>query len=235
MLPILKIYEISQNGVHAPDSRSSGNAMNTEVIRPIPGCCTTACLPQCGYQTESATYVLRLRLVNRSFEIHDIARLTRQILSLSLIFTSLSRTIKREEPHRFFEIPKLSSTQTSAATTGLQHVAFEYASLDNLLGTYIRLKELGILPTWAADHGLAMSFYYEDPDKNIVELTINNYGEAWTATEYLKTAASAMPVQVDPEKMIPAREAGASPWEIHKRAVAGEFAPAEPFNPGSRF
>ena len=80
-----------------------------------------------------------------------------------------------------------------------------------------------------------MSFDYEDPDKNIVELTINNYGEAWTATEYLKTAASAMPVQVDPEKMIPAREAGASPWEIHKRAVAGEFAPAEPFNPGSRF
>jgi catechol 2,3-dioxygenase len=35
--------------------------------------------------------------------------------------------------------------------------------------------------------------------------------------------------------MVAAREAGASPWEIHKRAAAGEFAPAEPFNPGARF
>jgi catechol 2,3-dioxygenase len=44
-----------------------------------------------------------------------------------------------------------------------------------------------------------------------------------------------MPAQVDPEKMVAAREAGASPGEIHQRAAAGEFAPAEPFNPGARF
>ena len=28
----------------------------------------------------------------------------------------------------------------------LQHFAFEYRTLDDLLGTYARLKELGILP-----------------------------------------------------------------------------------------
>ena len=32
-------------------------------------------------------------------------------------------------------------------------------------------------------------------------------------------------VYVDPDKMIAARKAGASPWELHERAFAGEFAP----------
>jgi catechol-2,3-dioxygenase len=135
----------------------------------------------------------------------------------------------------FFEIPGASVDPEKRRHTVLQHVAFEYSGLDDLLGTYIRLKGLGIVPMWVADHGVAIAFYYEDPDQNVVELNVNNYGDAWTATEWLKTAASAMPAQVDPEKMVAARGAGASPWEIHKRAADGEFAPAEPFNPGSRF
>jgi catechol-2,3-dioxygenase len=118
--------------------------------------------------------------------------------------------------------------------TGMQHVAFEYASLDNLLGTYIRLKGLGILPMWVADHGVAVAFYYEDPDQNVIELNVNNYGEAWTATEMLETAASGEPAQLDPEKMVAAREAGASPWEIHKRGAGGELTPAQPVIPGAR-
>jgi hypothetical protein len=35
---------------------------------------------------------------------------------------------------------------------------------------------------------------------------------------------------VDPEKMIAARKTGASAWELHERSVAGEFAPAKPYN-----
>ncbi|MEG9435771.1 hypothetical protein JAO29_06295 [Edaphobacter sp. HDX4] len=80
-----------------------------------------------------------------------------------------------------------------------------------------------------------IAFYYADPDQNVVELNINVFIEPWTATEYLESTASAMPAQVDPDKMIAAREVGASPWDIHKRAVAGEFAPAQPFDPGARF
>jgi hypothetical protein len=36
---------------------------------------------------------------------------------------------------------------------------------------------------------------------------------------------------VDPDKMIAARTAGASPWELHERAHAGEFAPPQPYDP----
>jgi catechol 2,3-dioxygenase len=38
-------------------------------------------------------------------------------------------------------------------------------------------------------------------------------------------------VYVDPDKMIAARKAGATPWELHKHAWQGEFAPAKSFDP----
>jgi hypothetical protein len=36
---------------------------------------------------------------------------------------------------------------------------------------------------------------------------------------------------VDPDKLVAAREADASPWALHERAWAGEFAPAMPYDP----
>jgi len=39
-----------------------------------------------------------------------------------------------------------------------------------------------------------------------------------------------MLIFVDPEKMIAARNAGASAWELRERAIANEFAPAQPYD-----
>jgi catechol-2,3-dioxygenase len=55
-----------------------------------------------------------------------------------------------------------------------QHVAFEYQAVDDLLTAYARLKGLGIEPFLGADLGETRSFYYEDPDGNSVELTVDN-------------------------------------------------------------
>ena len=71
----------------------------------------------------------------------------------------------------------------------MQHIAYEFQNFDELLGTYARLKGLGILPVWAADHGMLTAFYYQDPDGNIVELNVNVYGSEWTATEHIRTRA----------------------------------------------
>ncbi len=67
---------------------------------------------------------------------------------------------------------------------------------------------------------------HEDPDGNIIELNTNNFANDWTVTEQLKALPSQVHINVDPEKMVAARKAGASPWEVHDRAVAGEFTPA---------
>ena len=134
----------------------------------------------------------------------------------------------------FFELPGLATDPEKRRHTRVQHVAFEYETLDDLLGTYARLKGLGIVPVLAADEGSQTSFYYADPEQNSVELNVNNYCNDWTATEHMKTASVAdgpRRVFVDPDKMIAARKAGASPWEVHERAFAGEFAPAKPYDP----
>jgi catechol 2,3-dioxygenase-like lactoylglutathione lyase family enzyme len=122
-----------------------------------------------------------------------------------------------EVNHRiaFVELPGLTVDSDKSRHARLQHVAFEYQTIDDLLGTYARLKRLGIEPALAADQGLQTAFYYADPDQNSVELNVNNYGNEWTATEHVKTSASfaarPMGAYVDPDKMIAARKASASP------------------------
>ena len=147
-------------------------------------------------------------------------------------FAAFAFVSNDEMDHRivFFETPGAGANPDKRRHIGMQHVAFEYVALDDLLGTYVRLKGLGINPTFAADHGLGMSFYYDDPDGNVVELNASNYASPWTATEHLRTAPPTR-AHVDPEKLLAARVAGATPWGVHQRAVAGEFVPEKPFDP----
>ena len=82
---------------------------------------------------------------------------------------------------------------------------------------------------------MGTSIYYQDPDHNIVEINVNNFGATWTATEYLRTATGALPAQIDLEKMLAARKTGASAWDLHQRAQAGEFSPESPLDPRQNF
>ena len=151
-------------------------------------------------------------------------------------FSSFAFVGNDEVHHRivFFETPDAMVDPDKLRHVRVQHVAFEYQTLDDLLGTYARLKGLGILPVMAVDEGLQTAIYYADPEQNSVELNVNNYGNEWTATEHMR---SAPPIgdrprrsQIDLDKMIAARKAGASPWELHERASAGQFAPDKPYD-----
>ena len=95
-----------------------------------------------------------------------------------------------EAHHRivFFETPGATVDPEKLRHVRVQHVAFEYQTLDDLLGTYSRLKGSGILPVMAVDEGLQTAVYYSDPDQNSVELNVNNYGNEWTATEHMRSA-----------------------------------------------
>jgi len=126
----------------------------------------------------------------------------------------------------FFETPGLPTDGDKDQHARVQHMAFEYDTLDDLLGTYVRLKKLGIPLLWAADQFIQTAIYYADPDGNIIELNVNNFTNDWTVTEQLKHLPSRLHVNVDPERLIEARKSGASPWEVHERALAGEFDPA---------
>jgi catechol-2,3-dioxygenase len=131
-------------------------------------------------------------------------------------------------------VPGLSDDPEKVPHTGIHHTAFEFASLEDLLGRYQSLKAVGIEPHACIDHGLTMSFYYLDPDGNSVELQSDNYGDWARSGEWMRNAVefAANPIGqfVDPDKLCELSAAGMSAEEIHQNAYAGEYAPDEPMD-----
>lgn len=79
-----------------------------------------------------------------------------------------------------FEVPGTRAAP-AGGDPGLHHMQFRNATMDDLFARYERLKALGIRPHRTANHGPGTSFYYRDPDQNIVELSANNFA---TVEEY---------------------------------------------------
>jgi catechol-2,3-dioxygenase len=130
----------------------------------------------------------------------------------------------------FLQTPALSDDPEKLRHTGMHHMAFEFTTLDALLANYARLAEAGILPHACLDHGLTTSFYYQDPDGNSVELQADNFGNWNLSSEWMRTSEefvkNPIGVEIDPPKMIAARQSGMSCAELLKRTYAGEFTPA---------
>lgn len=96
--------------------------------------------------------------------------------------------------------------------TGLHHMAFTYAGLDDLIDNYQRLKDLGIRPHRCVNHGVTTSMYYRDPDHNEVELLVDNFVTAAEGQAYMRrrSAKDKNPVGViyDPEELVARVHAG---------------------------
>ncbi len=131
-------------------------------------------------------------------------------------------------------VPGLSDDPDKVSRTGMHHSAYEYPSMEDLLDNYVRLRDAGVVPHGCLDHGMTMSFYYLDPDGNSVELQFDEFGDWAKSTEWMTTSpefvADPIGKPVDPELIIAARDAGATPQEIHERAYGGEFVPDAPLD-----
>jgi catechol 2,3-dioxygenase len=131
-------------------------------------------------------------------------------------------------------LPELQEDTDKKEHVKLQHVAFEYATIDDLLNSYTCIKGLGIEPVLTTDHGPAISFYYKDPDSNTVEVFvfIDNLENWDKSKEYMQSSLDfPMGIFVDADKLVAARKAGMSLAELSRRAYAGEFPPSRPMNP----
>lgn len=110
-----------------------------------------------------------------------------------------------DEHHRFAiaNVPGLAARPSLAA--GTDHVAFTYASLGDLLQTYVRLRGEGIAPYWCINHGPTTSMYYKDPDGSSVELQVDNFptlAECNRWMEHGDFAANPIGVIFDPDELV---------------------------------
>jgi Glyoxalase/Bleomycin resistance protein/Dioxygenase superfamily len=80
---------------------------------------------------------------------------------------------------RILYVPGLEGDLERACHHRLQHFAFEYSILDNLLSTDARLKSLKIEPLRTANQGATI---YLDPDGNCIELLSDAEGDRFTQT-----------------------------------------------------
>jgi catechol 2,3-dioxygenase len=130
--------------------------------------------------------------------------------------------------------PRLTEPADQLLTTGMHHLAFEYASLQEMFEEYARLRDLGIHPHAALDHGMTISLYYVDPDGNSVELQADAYGDWARSTEFVLNAPEFKENPIgrvfDPDQVLEALRAGATAEEVHRRAYAGEFDPGTPLD-----
>jgi catechol 2,3-dioxygenase-like lactoylglutathione lyase family enzyme len=130
-----------------------------------------------------------------------------------------------DEHHRIGLIGMPDLKKSDRSITGLEHIAFTFASMQELLLAYRQRKALGMEPVWCTNHGPTTSLYYNDPDGNMIETQFDNFDSAEAANEFMRGEAfgeNPIGVDFDPEVYIQRLENGESVEELSKRVEIGK-------------
>jgi len=122
-----------------------------------------------------------------------------------------------DEHHRLAIAQNDSLAPRPAKASGVAHIAFSYAELDQLLSTYARLKAADIVPGWCVNHGMSTSMYYRDPDGNQIELQVDNFATAAEGKAAFASpafAANTAGIDFDPDRLLERRRAGTPVAEL---------------------
>ena len=126
-----------------------------------------------------------------------------------------------EEHHRFAFAdlgvirPDDPDDKDDSGMIGVDHVAWEYDSLNDLLANYETLKAVGIRPYWCVNHGMSASLYYADPDGNQMEFSVDVFPTKAEGTAYFHGEAigqNPVGTEYDPDDWL-ARLRGGVPQE----------------------
>ena len=125
-----------------------------------------------------------------------------------------------DEHHRLALINVPGLQKPAEDSWGLNHVAYSYNSLRDLLSTYVRLRDRGIVPFRPINHGPTVSMYYHDPDGTGVELQVDTFptkqeAEQWIGCEEFQE--NPIGVLFDPEQLLRDYEAGVPEIELLTR------------------
>ena len=128
-----------------------------------------------------------------------------------------------DEHHRIALVNDPSLAAREDRRAGLEHIAYTYGNLGDLLGTYERLKAGGVVPYWCINHGPTTSLYYRDPDGNQVELQVDNFPDAAALHAFFRSGSFAenpIGVVFDPERLLARFRRGDPVEELVKQGSA---------------
>lgn len=129
-----------------------------------------------------------------------------------------------EEHHRIAIVGIPGTQEKDKDAAGMDHIAFAFDTLDDLVESYLQRKELGIVPSICLNHGPTTSMYYTDPDGNRIETQVDNFDTAEAANEFMASEAFAQnPIgtDFDPEDLVKRLKSGESHADIKKRIECG--------------
>ncbi|RHZ52054.1 hypothetical protein CDV55_102860 [Aspergillus turcosus] len=128
------------------------------------------------------------------------------------------------EHHRIALVEIPSTGPKVPKSCGLEHIAFTYNNLTDLLTSYRQRKARNIAPVWCVNHGPSTSIYYKDPDGNMLETQVDNFDTVEETTAFMMSpffAENPMGTDFDPEEMIQALRNGVDDRVLKKRREIG--------------
>lgn len=139
-----------------------------------------------------------------------------------------------EEHHRFAFAdlgvirPDGPDDKDDRGMIGVDHVAWEYRSLRDLLENYDQLKAAGITPYWCVNHGMSASLYYADPDGNQMEFTVDVFPTKAECTDYFQgelIGQNPVGTEYDPDDWLARLRSGVAEAELLAFDPAAEVSP----------
>ncbi len=118
--------------------------------------------------------------------------------------------------------------ESKQGAVGVDHVAYTFNSLSDLVENYAFLKEQGIRPYWCLHHGITVSMYYADPDGNQMEFQVDSYPNAEEANGFMKGPgfdANPIGVEYNPDELLQKVRSGMDPSKLLLRT---EHLPVSP-------
>lgn len=115
-----------------------------------------------------------------------------------------------------------SDARSPRGQPGMDHVAYGYRDLKELLDKYVELKSQGVMPYWCIHHGITVSMYYADPDGNQMEFQTDCFTTNDDANGFMygpNFEMNPIGVEYDPEEMLAKLRAGVPESQLLPRVV----------------